>query len=106
MTGAEIAATGDLVVSAGRDLALTAAKVSAGGDASLSAGRDVVISPALENSSASSNRGMLQTLLLRKHDILVPCAKFGLQDFACTRMRQIVCKEYAVGHPPFGDFVR
>ena len=43
VTGAEIAATGALVVSAGRDLTLSAAKVSAGGDASLSAGRDVTI---------------------------------------------------------------
>jgi filamentous hemagglutinin len=42
-TGAEVAASGNLVMSAGRDITLTAAKVSAGGDASLSAGRDVTI---------------------------------------------------------------
>ena len=59
VTGAEIAATGALALSAGRDLTLSAAKVSAGGDASLSAGRDVTITgvTTTDTTAASSRTG-------------------------------------------------
>jgi filamentous hemagglutinin len=58
-TGAELAATGNLVVSAGRDLTLSAAKVSAGGDASLFAGRDVTITgvTTTDTSNTLTSRG-------------------------------------------------